>query len=165
MKKMRKGCFSVFIIALILFTSVLFKYTESVAGESSPCPITAEERQLLAKIVYLEARGESFEGKLAVLEVIKNRVQSGLFPASIVGVISQPRQFSSYPLLHLAKLDAECIRAVKSIFIDGVSILGKHVLFFCSPARMTSSELHRFEKTKTLVSRLGRHNFYALKKH
>lgn len=49
----------------------------------------------MARIIYSEARGETFEGQVAVGAVILNRVQSPLFPDSITEVIFQKGQFSA----------------------------------------------------------------------
>ena len=52
------------------------------------------DEECLANAVYFEARGESLEGQLAVAEVVINRAASGLYPASLCGVVRQPSQFS-----------------------------------------------------------------------
>ncbi len=52
------------------------------------------EEKCLASAIFYEARSESFEGQLAVAQVILNRVQSGRFARSICGVVLQPSQFS-----------------------------------------------------------------------
>ncbi len=52
------------------------------------------EQECLIKAIYFEARSEPLEGQLAVAEVILNRAASGLYPASICGVVTQPAQFS-----------------------------------------------------------------------
>lgn len=49
---------------------------------------------LLARAVYAEARGESYEGQVAVAAVILNRVKHPDFPDSIPGVIYQPGAFT-----------------------------------------------------------------------
>lgn len=43
----------------------------------------------LARNVYYEARGESYEGQLAVALVTLNRVENGLFPNTICGVVNE----------------------------------------------------------------------------
>ena len=43
----------------------------------------------LAEALYFEARGETVKGQFAVAEVILNRVNSGLYPGSVCGVIHQ----------------------------------------------------------------------------
>jgi hypothetical protein len=52
------------------------------------------EMQCLASAVFYEARSESLAGKLAVARVIINRSESGRFPRSLCGVVTQPGQFS-----------------------------------------------------------------------
>lgn len=49
------------------------------------------ETKCLAEAVYFEARSESEEGQAAVAQVVLNRVKSGLYPASICGVVYQNR--------------------------------------------------------------------------
>lgn len=55
---------------------------------------SADEYTLLASIIYCEAGGESYEGKLAVGYVIMNRVRSNKFPNTITDVVYQKNQFS-----------------------------------------------------------------------
>ncbi|MBE5842667.1 MAG: cell wall hydrolase [Butyrivibrio sp.] len=52
------------------------------------------DRYLLANLIYCEAGGEPYEGKLAVGAVVINRVLSSVYPDSVVGVIYQSGQFS-----------------------------------------------------------------------
>ena len=51
-----------------------------------------QEKRCLAEAIYFEARGESEEGQAAVAQVVLNRVSSGLYPATICGVVYQNRQ-------------------------------------------------------------------------
>jgi N-acetylmuramoyl-L-alanine amidase len=53
-----------------------------------------DEGTCLATAVYFEARGESFEGQLAVADVVMNRAASGKYPTSWCNVVKQPWQFS-----------------------------------------------------------------------
>jgi hypothetical protein len=50
-----------------------------------------KERRCLAEAIYFEARGESEEGQAAVAQVVLNRVSSGVYPATICGVVYQNR--------------------------------------------------------------------------
>ena len=52
---------------------------------------SARENRCLAEAIYFEARGESEEGQAAVAQVVLNRVSSGLYPATICGVVYQNR--------------------------------------------------------------------------
>jgi spore germination cell wall hydrolase CwlJ-like protein len=53
-----------------------------------------EQEECIAIAVYHEARGEPFDGQLAVAEVIMNRAASGRYPGSWCEVVKQPWQFS-----------------------------------------------------------------------
>lgn len=56
---------------------------------SAPSQATKAQWRCLADALYFEARGESVKGQFAVAEVILNRVDSGLYPNSICGVVNQ----------------------------------------------------------------------------
>ena len=55
----------------------------------------ASDLQLLARAVNGEARGEPYEGQVAVAAVILNRVEHPSFPNTIPGVIYQPGAFTA----------------------------------------------------------------------
>jgi len=55
--------------------------------------LTPVERELLAHLIYAEAAGEPFEGKVAVAAVILNRLASPQFPKTIEGVVFEPYAF------------------------------------------------------------------------
>lgn len=57
--------------------------------------ISEGELELLARAVYSEARGEPYEGQVAIAAVIINRVLHPLFPNTIEGVVFQPWQFTA----------------------------------------------------------------------
>ena len=56
--------------------------------------VTNAERELLYKVVEAETTGDCYESKIAVTNVICNRVNSDSFPNSIKKVIMQKKQFS-----------------------------------------------------------------------
>lgn len=69
------------------------KLAALVETNAAEIAVDAEEK-CLASAIFYEARSESFEGQLAVAQVILNRVESGRFARSICSVILQPGQFS-----------------------------------------------------------------------
>lgn len=77
--------------------------TPEPPAEPEPEPryeeITAEERELLARVVYAESNTEALEGQIAVAQVVLNRVRSESFPDTVSEVIYQERQFSTAPIL------------------------------------------------------------------
>ena len=64
-------------------------YLASIAPENLEA-----EKKCLAQAIYFEARSEPLEGKAAVAQVIMNRRASGLYPATICGVVFQHRGHS-----------------------------------------------------------------------
>lgn len=94
-------------------------------------PITEEERELIARIVYLEARGEPAEGQQAVAEVILNRVAAENFPDSVADVIFQenPQQFTTAPLIDEAA-PGEAQYAAVDAATSGEAVLPMDVVYF-----------------------------------
>lgn len=62
--------------------------TSSTGGGTS-----STDLNLLARVVYGEARGEPYTGQVAVAAVVLNRVRSASFPNSVAGVIYQSGAF------------------------------------------------------------------------
>ena len=75
--------------ALGISQSMLSGYSSSSSGGYSSSDVT-----LLAKLIYAEARGEPYQGQVAVGAVVLNRVKSSSFPNTISGVIYQPYAFT-----------------------------------------------------------------------
>ena len=74
-----------------------------VRQTADPTPVPAWVRQTadddfecMATSIYFEAAIEPYEGKLAVGEVIMNRVDNDQYPDNVCDVIKQHRQFSWY---------------------------------------------------------------------
>lgn len=65
----------------------------STSGGSSSGGTQSNDLNLLSRLVYGEARGESYTGQVAVAAVVLNRVKSSSFPNSISGVIYQRGAF------------------------------------------------------------------------
>lgn len=63
----------------------------SSSGNSSSN--SGSDLNLLARLVYAEARGEPYTGQVAVAAVVLNRVKSSSFPNSVAGVIYQKGAF------------------------------------------------------------------------
>ncbi|QJC52228.1 spore cortex-lytic enzyme [Paenibacillus albicereus] len=67
----------------------------SAMDKSNKLGLTANDIKIMANAVYGEARGEPYEGQVAVAAVILNRLRSPEFPNSISGVIFQNRAFTA----------------------------------------------------------------------
>lgn len=60
---------------------------------SSSSSTSSTDLNLLARVVYGEARGEPYTGQVAVAAVVLNRVKSSSFPNTIAGVVYQSGAF------------------------------------------------------------------------
>jgi spore germination cell wall hydrolase CwlJ-like protein len=67
--------------------------SEAVAAQDAPASFDSE-LNCLAVGIYYEAKGEPLAGQLAVADVILNRTESGRFPGSVCGVVTQRGQFA-----------------------------------------------------------------------
>lgn len=88
--KIYATCGAVMLAAAIV-CATNFAPTETVAQTQR----SASDVQLLARAVNGEARGEIYEGQVAVAAVILNRVKHPSFPNTISGVIYQPGAFTA----------------------------------------------------------------------
>lgn len=93
--------------------------------------VSSVEREMLARLVYLEANTQSLECQRAVASVVINRWLDGRWGSTIAGVIYSPYQFSPAGLIHKTTPTETNYVAVDHILKSG-SILPKHCLFFRS---------------------------------
>ena len=82
------------ILVLIIFIFALENdYTNTTVESASTS--NNPDIQLMARAINGEARGEPYEGQVAVGAVILNRVKSSQFPNTIAGVIYQAGAFTA----------------------------------------------------------------------
>lgn len=124
----------------------------SRAGSRIAC--TAAERELMAKVVYAEARGEPYAGKVAVAAVIINRVLNKDFPNTISGVIYQRNAFSCIQdgQINLTP-DSTARQAVRDALAGSDPSRG--ALYFYNPKISTSQWIF----TRTTIITIGNHRF------
>ena len=91
--------------------------------------MTEEETHLLAKLIYVEARGESEDGQQAIAEVVLNRITSGLFGNSLTNLINDESQFVPRKLLKEAKPGQAQYEAIDRA-LYGPYVLPKEVMFY-----------------------------------
>ena len=90
---------------------------QQAALAAQTAAVSAEELKLLANIIYCEAGSESYVGKVAVGNVIMNRVKSASQPNTITEVVYAKGQFSPVRngslqrALSSDKADAACYQA------------------------------------------------------
>jgi N-acetylmuramoyl-L-alanine amidase len=134
-------------------------YTVSGGGRSFR--ISAEERNLLARLVSAEAEGESYEGKLAVATVVINRVVSGTFPSCVTQVImgKESGYYQFTPVIDGRINNAPSSDAVKAVdkVLGGYRSFPAKVMWFLNPEKSTSFWIIN---NKTYFKTIGNHKFY-----
>ncbi len=124
-----------------------------------PDSISDKEKDLLARLVSAEAKGEPFAGKVAVATVVLNRVEHKDFPNTITDVIYEKTPGGSYAFTPVANgtihqpADDESIKAVnEALAFEGQ---GNGSLYFYNPKTATSNWIFTREK----VTQIGNHVF------
>ena len=95
MKSIFKICILFTILILGVITIVVFDSDISNQNISYAATSNTSDIQLMARAINGEARGEPYEGQVAVGAVILNRVKSSQFPNTIAGVIYQSGAFTA----------------------------------------------------------------------
>ena len=119
----------------------------------------SDELYWLSRIIEAEAGGEILEGKIAVGNVVLNRVASKQYPNTIYGVIFDFKHGIQFTPAYTGTVynnpSQESIIAAK-ICLEGYEIV-PGVLFFFNPRIATSSWI---SENRTFAKRIGLHDFY-----
>lgn len=114
----------------------------------------------LSRIINAESEGEPIRGKIAVGNVVLNRVASSDFPNSIYAVIFDSTggvQFTPVANGTIYNTPTEESILAAKLCLDGASVVGGS-LFFLNPSTATSSWISR---TRAYIATIGNHAFYA----
>lgn len=122
---------------------------------------------LAAMNAWIEARGEPFEGQIAVCEVMRNRLKTGRWGKTVLEVILAPFQFSGWntkdpnrtKALSLDDQDQEYQRALKAWKFSEKSDLTKGALYYYNPKVVTTPPA--WADPKKLTAAYGNHQFYT----
>lgn len=157
MKKIAKTILLIFAILGILLIGKLISenlFTEkSVAASDSG---TTSDVQLLARAINGEARGEPYEGQVAVGAVILNRVKAPNFPNTISGVIYQPGAFTAVSdgQINVALEDESTVVKAARDALNGWDPTGGAIYYF-NPDTATNKWIWSRPHIKTI----GKHRF------
>ncbi|MCI7026833.1 MAG: spore cortex-lytic enzyme [Eubacteriales bacterium] len=135
-------------------TAAALGVTLTSSTSSSSSTIVSADQKLLAKLVYAEARGESYKGQVAVAAVVLNRVSSSSFPNTISGVIYQTGAFScvSNGSINNTPNDT-AVRAALDAMNGWDPTNG--CLYYYNPGKTSDSWI----RTRTVVTVIGNHYF------
>ena len=111
-----------------------FIYTEEKVEVECRYPdveLTSEEKNLLARMVWVEARGETDKGQQAVAEVVLNRLVAEGFSDNIRDIIYSHNQFKSTQWLDEAEVTQTQYEAVQAA-LNGPYVLPIDVIHFAT---------------------------------
>ncbi|MBQ8356433.1 MAG: cell wall hydrolase [Clostridia bacterium] len=119
----------------------------------------SDEVYWLSRIISAEAKGESLRGKIAVGNVILNRVRSSAFPNTIYGVIFDKKygvQFTpaSNGTIYGTPTEESIIAA--KICLEGYTV-SSGILYFVNPTKSPNSWA---SKNRAYFGKIGNHAFY-----
>ena len=152
MKKIKTIAAIVVAVSVLSFIAIKLLPTKTVAETQR----SASDIQLLARCVNGEARGEVYEGQVAVAAVILNRVRHPSFPNTISGVIYQPGAFTAVadgqinePIEPNSTVYKACEDAMNGWDPSGGAI------YYFNPETATNKWIW----SRPLIIQIGRHRF------
>ena len=151
---MKKAIFLILILSLCFFI-----FNNIIFGEISTYSATkgnANDTQLMARAINGEARGEPYEGQVAVGAVILNRVNSPKFPNSISGVIYQQGAFTAVAdgQINAPISEGSTVYKAAQDAINGWDPTGGCIYYF-NPSTATSKWIW----SRPIVKTIGKHHF------
>jgi spore germination cell wall hydrolase CwlJ-like protein len=106
--------------------------------------LTESDINLMAAVLTFECGGESYEGQLAVANVILNRLQSGAYGSTVSDVVYSPNQFSVVgtsafnSCVANGTAQSSCVQAVREA-CAGTNNIGSYKYFRTTKTANTSS--------------------------
>lgn len=115
----------------------------------SPYQLTAEERDLVERVVMAEAGAEELLGQLAVAQCIRNTCELyGVRPAEVV---------TDYQYAKARPDPSDLVRAaVDAVFDEGVQVVDPLTIYFYAPARVESP----WHEAQEYEVQIGGHRFF-----
>lgn len=140
-------------IIILISTILLLSQAENTVEAASS---SSSDIQLLARAINGEARGEPYEGQVAVGAVILNRVKSSSFPNTIAGVIYQPGAFTAVSdgqINQYISEDSTVYKAARDAMNGWDPTNG--CIYYFNPNTATNSWIW----SRPLVTTIGKHRF------
>lgn len=148
-----KKIFILTISILIAIALIIFSYSKKEFAQGGG---QTSDIQLLARAINGEARGEGYEGQVAVGAVILNRVKHPSFPNTIAGVIYEPGAFTAVSdgqINHPIDENSTVYKAAQDA-MNGWDPTNGCVYYF-NPNTATNKWIW----SKTIVKTIGKHHF------
>lgn len=126
----------------------------SGGGSTNNTAYSDADVQLLGKVISAEARGESYEGQVAVGAVILNRVAHSSFPDSISGVVYQNGAFSCVNDSNWYQPISDTSKKAAIDALNGWDPSGGAIYYF-NPAKTSDKFMH----SRPVITVIGSHKF------
>lgn len=115
---------------------------------------TSSDKELLARVISGEARGEIYTGQVAVGAVVLNRVKHSSFPNTIAGVVYQEGAFTAVDDGQInSSVSSSCYQAAQDA-LNGWDPSGGAIYYY-NPKTATSSWI----KLRPVIVTIGNHVF------
>lgn len=125
------------------------------AGAARATPVRRQDDlELLARVVSAEAKGEPYEGQVAVGGVILNRIRDSRFPNTLAGVVYQTHAFESVSNGEIYKPVSAASRRAAQDALNGWDPSGGAV-FFWNPYKPVSKWIW----SRPIQKQIGNHVF------
>ena len=156
MKNYYKILALMFITLLIICGIYLINSEEDGNKSYAASASSTSDLQLMARAINGEARGEPYEGQVAVGAVILNRVKSSSFPNTIAGVIYEPGAFTAVSdgQINVPIAEDSTVYKAAQDALNGWDPTGGAIYYF-NPDTATNKWIW----SRTLIKQIGKHRF------
>ena len=126
----------------------------STTSSSGSSVSRSNDLDLLARIISAEARGEPYEGQVAVGAVVMNRVRHPSFPNTLSGVIYQPGAFTAVTDGQFDEPIQDSAKKAAQDAMNGWDPSGGAIYYY-NPAKTTNAWIY----SRPVVKTIGKHVF------
>ena len=150
---------TILLIIFLMFLIIININGENVENSSvfaASKSSTTSDLQLMARAINGEARGEPYEGQVAVGAVILNRVKSSKFPNTIAGVIYQSGAFTAVTdgQINVPIAEGSTVLKAAQDAMNGWDPTGGAIYYF-NPDTATNKWIW----SRPLIKTIGKHRF------
>ena len=144
------------ITVLLLIILISFISNDEVNKSYAASSSSTSDLQLMARAINGEARGEPYEGQVAVGAVILNRVKSSSFPNTIAGVIYEPGAFTAVSdgQINVPIAQNSTVYKAAQDAMNGWDPTGGAIYYF-NPDTATNKWIW----SRPLIKQIGKHRF------
>lgn len=155
-KKYKLIIFLIICLIILIVINITVKNVDNASVFAASGSSSTSDLQLMARAINGEARGEPYEGQVAVGAVILNRVKSSKFPNTIAGVIYQSGAFTAVSdgQINVPIKEGSTVLKAAQDAMNGWDPTGGAIYYF-NPATATNKWIW----SRPLIKTIGKHRF------